>query len=179
MPAIDFPNSPTVGQTHEVNGRVWVWTGASWDVVSRVVEVPNTGPTGAQGPTGPTGSTGAIGPTGPTGATGDTGPTGPTGPQGTDIHFVGSVANVGSLPTVGNSVNDAYIVDSDGNLYVWDGSSWTDAGQIVGPQGPTGPQGSTGPTGAAGNPYGNIDGGFPDSSYGGINAIDGGSVSSF
>lgn len=42
MPAIDFPNSPTVGQTYEVNGRVWVWTGASWDVVSRVVEVPNT-----------------------------------------------------------------------------------------------------------------------------------------
>ena len=155
MPAIDFPNSPTVGQTYEVNGRVWVWTGTSWDVVSRVVEVPNTGPTGA------------------------TGDIGPTGPQGTDIHFVGSVADVASLPTVGNSVNDAYIVDADGNLYVWNGSSWTDAGQIVGPQGPTGPEGATGPTGAAGNPYGNIDGGFPDSSYGGINAIDGGSVSSF
>jgi hypothetical protein len=62
---------------------------------------------------------------------------------------VGSVATVGSLPTAGNSVNDAYIVDSDGNLYVWNGSSFDDVGQIVGPQGPTGATGATGPTGAA------------------------------
>ena len=42
MTAIDFPNSPVIGDTHTVNGRVWIWTGASWDVVSRVVstEVP-------------------------------------------------------------------------------------------------------------------------------------------
>ena len=135
-----------------------------------------TGPTGATGPqgesglsiTGPTGATGATGPiglTGPTGSMGDTGPTGPqgdvgevgptgptgaTGPQGTDIHFAGSVSTPESLPSSGVSVNDAYIVDSDGNLYVWNGASWTDAGQIVGPQGLTGPTGPTGATGATG-----------------------------
>jgi hypothetical protein len=57
-----------------------------------------------------------------------------------------SVATVAALPSVGNTVNDGRIVDADGNLYIWTGSSWSDAGQIVGPQGETGP---TGPTGAA------------------------------
>lgn len=124
-----------------------------------------TGPTGADGyvgadgatgPTGATGLTGATGATGLTGETGATGPTGAQGPQGTDIHFLGSVADVANLPSTGNSNNDAYIVDADGNLYVWNGSSWTDAGQIVGPQGATGAQGDqgatgpTGPTGATG-----------------------------
>jgi hypothetical protein len=80
------------------------------------------------------------------GPTGTTGPTGPTGPQGVNINFSGSVANTGALPT-GAAVNDAYIVDADGNLWVWNGSSWDDAGQIVGPQGQTGPTGATGATG--------------------------------
>jgi len=79
---------------------------------------------------------------------GITGPAGPTGPQGTSINVRGSVANVGDLPLVGNQVNDAYIVDSDGDLYIWDGSSWFSAGQIVGPQGLQGPAGPTGATGA-------------------------------
>lgn len=94
-----------------------------------------TGPTGPDGGTGPTGDPGATGPTGPQGPLGLTGPTGPTGPQGTDIHFKGSVATFGDLPSSGNTVNDAWIVDADGDLYVWSGSSWTNAGQIVGPTG--------------------------------------------
>ena len=87
---------------------------------------------------------------------GEKGQRGDTGPQGTSITFRGSSATVGLLPTAGNLVNDARIVDSDGDLYVWGGSSWTSVGQIVGPQGPqgdTGPQGESvvgpaGPTGA-------------------------------
>jgi hypothetical protein len=52
-----------------------------------------------------------------------------------------------------NSVNDAYIVDDNGDLYIWDGLNWNGVGQIVGPTGATGPtgvgaQGPTGPTGA-------------------------------
>jgi len=111
------------------------------------------GETGATGLTGVTGATGAQGETGATGAqgnTGNTGVTGPTGPQGTSIEFKGSVANTGSLPTGANDVNDAYIVDADGDLYVWDGSQWNSVGQIVGPQGPTGNAGNTGATGATG-----------------------------
>lgn len=54
------------------------------------------------------------------------------------------------MPSSGNNNNDAYIVDEDGNLYVWDGSQWVDAGQIVGPVGPTGATGDTGATGPSG-----------------------------
>jgi|APGre2960657404_1045060.scaffolds.fasta_scaffold169577_2 hypothetical protein len=68
MPAIDFPNSPSVNDTHTVGNRVWKWNGTVWEVVRSTVPY-STGPTG---PTGPTGSTGLTGVTG-------AGPTGPTG----------------------------------------------------------------------------------------------------
>jgi hypothetical protein len=123
-----------------------------------------TGPTGAVGAIGATGPTGSVGPTGPTGATGAdstvTGPTGPTGaqgPQGVPITLIGSVATSSLLPTTSNDINDAYIVDADGDVYVWDGTAWYSAGQIVGATGPTGPDGNngadgaTGPTGATGD----------------------------
>jgi hypothetical protein len=81
---------------------------------------------------------------------GEVGPTGATGAQGTSITVKGQVANVVNLPPTGNTVNDAYIVSANGNLYVWNGSIWVNAGPIVGPTGPqgiTGPQGNVGPTG--------------------------------
>ena len=71
MPAIDFPNSPSVNDTHTVGNRVWKWNGTVWEVVRSTVPYS----TGATGPTGPTGPTGSTGLTGATGA----GPTGPTG----------------------------------------------------------------------------------------------------
>lgn len=52
MPAIDFPNSPSVNQTFTVGERTWKWTGSAWDVV---VTTQITGPTGATGATGATG----------------------------------------------------------------------------------------------------------------------------
>ncbi len=119
-----------------------------------------TGPTGATGLTGATGPQGATGPTGPQGVTGPTGaastvagptgPTGATGPIGVAVNLKGSVNLIVNLPSTGNTLNDAYIVQEDGDLYVWDGAAWFSAGQIIGPQGPTGPQGDTGPTGPAG-----------------------------
>lgn len=47
---------------------------------------------------------------------------GPTGPQGTSIVFKGSVATFADLPATGNEVNDAYLVEEDGNLYIWNGA---------------------------------------------------------
>ena len=76
---------------------------------------------------------------------------GPTGPQGVSLNVKGSVATVGDLPPTGNVVNDAYIVQASGNLYVWNGTAWVDVGKIVGPTGPTGPTGATGPTGPTGS----------------------------
>ena len=68
MPAIDFPNSPSVNDTHTVGNRVWKWNGTVWEVVRSTVPY-STGPTGPTGPTGSTGLTGVTG-AGPTGATG-------------------------------------------------------------------------------------------------------------
>jgi hypothetical protein len=80
------------------------------------------------------------------------------GPQGVSITLVGSVPTPEDLPETGNEVNDAYIVDSDGDLWVWATTGWYSVGQIVGPQGlqgDQGPQGETGATGPAGLVYKN------------------------
>lgn len=123
-----------------------------------------TGPAGPVGPAGPAGLTGPAGPAGPTGLTGPqgvqgiAGPQGPQGPQGNQgpagigINLKGWVATPAALPT-GAAVNDAYTSADDGHLYVWNGTSWTNAGKIQGPEGPqgaTGPQGPQGPQGVAG-----------------------------
>lgn len=41
----------------------------------------------------------------------------------------------------------------------------------IGPSGPAGPTGPIGPTGPSGVSLANLDGGAPDSNYGGISAI--------
>ena len=155
MTALDFPNSPAVGEKFIISGKAWIWTGVVWEIFGSV----STGP---QGPTGPTST--VPGPTGPSGAVGFTGPTGPTGPPGLDgsgISILGTLANTSLLPDPGVNVNDAYLIGGD--LYIWDGADWNNVGQIQGPTGPTGPTGvrgddstvpgptgPTGPTGATG-----------------------------
>jgi len=96
------------------------------------------------GITGPTGPTGSLGPTGSSGATG------PTGPAGTSFTIKGTVATVGDLPSTGNTTGDAYIVSATQDLYVWNGTAWTNVGKIVGPTGPTGSTGAVGATGPTG-----------------------------
>ena len=89
---INFPNNPSINDTHTVGSATWRWNGYGW---TRIPDPGAPGPTGATGPTGltgPQGSTGPQGPTGPagppggppgpTGNPGSTGPTGPTGPIG-------------------------------------------------------------------------------------------------
>ena len=56
MAAINFPNSPSVNDTHTVGDRTWKWNGSVWAVV-RATDLL-VGPTGAVGTTGVTGSTG-------------------------------------------------------------------------------------------------------------------------
>jgi hypothetical protein len=124
-----------------------------------------TGLTGATGSTGLTGNTGSQGIQGLTGLTGNTGLTGLTGSQGeqgiqgnagsqgqagSSVTLKGSVANIGALPSTGNTLGDSYINQADGNLYVWTGT-WFDAGQIIGPDGPQGIQGIQGNIGSTGS----------------------------
>ncbi len=52
-------------------------------------------------------------------------------PTGTIITFKDGVANVVSLPVIGNILNDARIANDTGHLYVWDGTQWVDQGDII------------------------------------------------
>jgi hypothetical protein len=88
------------------------------------------------------------------------GPTGPTGPQGISINIIDTLSTVTSLPITAD-INDAYVIEDEGDLYVWGESGWSNVGQFVGPTGSTGPTGPsggptgpTGPTGAQGDPGG-------------------------
>lgn len=67
MTAIDFPNTPTVGQQFTSGATTWEWDGVTWTVIRTPVIGP-TGPTGPQGPTGATGAWNYYDTTPPTGA---------------------------------------------------------------------------------------------------------------
>ena len=173
-------SDPSIGDAYVVNGEVYVWVGF-WENIGDIYgptgpagadgAVGPTGPEGDRGPIGPAGVTGPQGPagargvTGPRGATGPQGAAGPTGPQGIDgiqgdpgvpLNIIGTVATPAELPLQGLSLNDAYMVESDKDLYVYNGSTWVNKGRIIGLDGPTGPQGNpgfqgpTGPTGSVG-----------------------------
>ena len=95
-------------------------------------------------------SSGTVGPQGPEGVQGPAGPTGPQGAAGTGITAKGEVATSSLLPASGNTQGDAYIVQSDDSLWIWDGTHWVSGGSIQGPPGAQGIQGVQGPTGAQG-----------------------------
>lgn len=115
------------------------------------------GPVGATGPKGDKGDTGLTGPVGPQGLQGPQGIKGDTGAQGLSVVFRGLVPTINDLPTTNLQINDGWLVQSEDNLYVWDGLGWVNVGQIVGPQGEIGPQGPQGIQGQTGP--------MPDVSY--------------
>lgn len=119
------------------------------------------GPQGISGFSGISGYSGYSGISGYSGS-GISGYSGYSGQQGTSINVKGEVATVEDLPPTGNQVNDAYIVTADGDLWIWDGSAWFDAGQIVGPQGFSGISGFSGYSGFSG-----------ESGYSGFSGISG------
>ena len=118
------------------------------------------GPQGAQGPTGSQGSQGdpgSVGPAGPQGEPGQQGPQGPEGIQGaqgaagTGVVMKGAVPTQGDLPA--GTQGDAYLVQADDSLWIYDGTQWVSGGSIQGPpgaQGPAGAQGVAGPAGGEG-----------------------------
>jgi len=109
------------------------------------------GPQGVAGPAGAPGAAGAVGPQGAQGAQGSQGSPGPQGPQGevgAGLEIVGTVATAADLPAAGTTTGDAYLVAGD--LWVWGGTAWENAGPVKGPKGDVGQVGPAGPTGAAG-----------------------------
>ena len=112
--------------------------------------VGSTGLTGFVGSQGFTGSQGYSGSFGYTGSSGFTGSKGDRGDQGLSIVLLGNVETAAALPAANNTVNDAYVVNQEGDLYVWNGNNWFNAGQIVGPPGDIGFTGSAGFIGSFG-----------------------------
>ena len=131
MTAIDFPNTPTVGQQFTSGNTTWEWDGVTWNVI----RTPVVGPTGPQGPAGPTGPTGAVGGTGPGG------PTGATGPRGI-------WTTTSSNPPATATAGDSWFDPNTGGIFIYYDGYWVETGAA--PQGPTGPVGATGNVGATG-----------------------------
>lgn len=99
------------------------------------------GPQGVQGPKGDKGDVGPQGPQGPRGEKGE------QGNDGTSLNVLGTKESEADLPLSAEK-NDAYLIN--GEMWVFDGTSWNNAGKIQGPQGPQGPVGPQGPKGDPG-----------------------------
>jgi hypothetical protein len=106
--------------------------------------IGSTGYTGSQG----IGYTGSLGNSGFVGSIGYSGSQGPRGADGTSVRILGSVSTYTNLPGYPNSyvgsIGNGYIVLDTGHLWVWNGTTWIDAGNITGPQGNLGYSGSSG-----------------------------------
>ncbi len=65
MAALNFPNSPSLNDTHTENGVTFKWNGAAWDRLGDIGAQGAAGAAGAQGAAGAAGAAGAQGATGP------------------------------------------------------------------------------------------------------------------
>ena len=108
------------------------------------------GDPGEQGPQGIRGETGPQGEQGLQGEKGEKGDKGDKGDDGTSVSIKGSVSSEADLPSAGLTNGEGYLTEDDGHLHIWNGSSWTDAGVIRGPQGEKGDPGDKGDPGEQG-----------------------------
>lgn len=69
---------------------------------------------------------------------------GDTGKDGTSVNIKGSVATSANLSALtGLTVGDGYITEDNGHLFVYNGTTFTDVGEIRGPQGLKGDAGTS------------------------------------
>lgn len=89
--------------------------------------------------------------TGPRGEEGPDGPIGVQGPPGKGLE-VDEVINYPGPPTEdAATVENKTVLDSEGDLWISDGTYWVTLGPLQGPQGEVGPQGPIGPIGLTGD----------------------------
>lgn len=120
----------------------------------------DTGPQGDKGDRGDQGIQGVAGATGTAGSEGVQGPRGLRGEDGTSIVIDGYEETEAQLPDLtGQPAGPSYIVMETGHIHFWNGTGYTDGGNVTGPagsdgapgvQGPRGETGETGPQGIQG-----------------------------
>jgi len=131
------------------------------EIRAKVYEVEKLqGPQGERGKDGKDGKDGKNGKNGLDGAAGRDGKDGVDGEDGdTGISIVGAK------------------IDFDGSLVLtFSDGTVTNVGEVVGERGAAGLSGPAGPAGPPGEGLLNLDGGYPNSVYGGVNPIDAGGV---
>ena len=121
MAALNFPASPSNGDTYSANGMTFTHNGTAW---IREGDPGAQGAQGVQGSTGSTGPTGSAGPTGPTGSQGvqgangaDSSVSGPQGNQGVQ-GATGSGGSTGPQGSTGTAAGGATGVDYNDNVKV-------------------------------------------------------------
>jgi len=119
-----------------------------------------------QGPQGNKGDKGDQGPQGERGIDGVKGDSGTNGKDGSNgIDGEDGVSIVGTK------------IDFDGSLVVtFSDGKVINVGDVVGEKGERGPQGAAGVSGVNGEAFANLDGGVPNSVYGGTTPIDAGGI---
>ena len=152
--AINFPDSPSNGDTHTANGVVYTYNSTStlWDTISggsggSSVTVSDTAPTspsdGDQWFDSTDGSLSVyyndgsssqwISTSGPAGAAGVDGTDGTDGSSGSSVT---SYANLASFPSSGNTAGDIGFDTDFQAAYMWDGVAWQrmSTGNQIGPR---------------------------------------------
>jgi hypothetical protein len=163
---LSFPPAPpwTDGQPFtDADGRIHRWNAAQqkWEIVDIGGGAAMPEPPADDEIYGRSVASGATAGTWEQMAEGPTGPTGPTGDAGTSVTIAGSFPTLADLQTAHPSgtgnLEDGFVIDADGHLYIWSGTQWQSVGEIRGPTGATGETGDTGPTGATGTATSIID----------------------
>lgn len=125
------PNQLQDGLYVLVDTLLQMWDGETWQDRTYII----------RGPKGERGEQGIQG------LQGDVGPKGPKGDIGEGLKILGSFDQPSQLPASGD-IGDAYLIQGD--LYVWDGTAYINAGNIQGPPGVDGVDGMDGQPGADG-----------------------------
>lgn len=131
--------------------QIWVDAGNTGDEAAFLVSLK--GSQGEQGPAGPAGEAGKAFTydmftseqlEGLKGPQGEQGPTGPAGKDGTSVTIKGKVNDSSELDALLATAKsgDGYLLNGD--LYVFNGTNFTNVGQIQGPKGDKGEAGETG-----------------------------------
>lgn len=127
--AIDFPNSPTVGQTATYNGITRQWDGTTWNLIPVTIQ----GVTGATGTQGIQGNAGYIGSDGVQGIQGIQGIQGKTpivsqtsAPADTEVLWI-DTDDIGPTIPSGGTTGQVLVKSSNTNYAV----EWSDAIAIM------------------------------------------------